>query len=307
MDINVKKILFSFLICLAGLFIVDRCVGWGLSQVKSRVRSITGEASKIIYTLSECDQDIVILGSSRASHGFIPDSIIKWSSKDSINTLTAFNGAVDNQGVLCQICMAESILSRHEPKLLIIDVYDDEFRWGDQMRTRLERFAHFYDEDETIRAYLDDLGLAERIKMQSRMYRYNHKIFGLVSGFLDKTPLFDGYFPLHTVYSPVPGDSLNYIAGDIPVDDYTLDRFRAFLQKVQDRQYPVMIVSSPTYYDYESAQILSGVCDEYGVPYYDFSSHPLFRHDERFFKDPIHLNHQGAVAFTKEFCDTVLR
>lgn len=100
------------------LFGVDRLVG--AAFVKMKDVGLAGNPEnmwlKTPFTIEKVDADVVVIGSSKASHHYVPQML-----EDSLG-MTAYNCGHDGCFFLYQNCIINMILDRYTPKMILWDI-----------------------------------------------------------------------------------------------------------------------------------------------------------------------------------------
>ena len=109
-----KKFLLKLLIVLTGMAIADVAVGGLMGHFYFRIRH--GEQARTTYAVDSANQKILILGSSRASHHYIPAII-----EDSLG-MSCYNAGKDKQGVFYSLAILKAVCARHRPQGVILDI-----------------------------------------------------------------------------------------------------------------------------------------------------------------------------------------
>ena len=145
--------------------------------------------SKIRYSFYETYEDIIIIGSSRAQHHYIPDSIIKATG------YTTYNAGLGGQFLTFSLIEVSEILNRYKPKLIILDVYPDMMLQKNFDRG-LNVLIPYYKNDTLIRDLLNQTSRFERLKYASSIYPYNSLMYPLLLGLVYHPRVSDnGYIP----------------------------------------------------------------------------------------------------------------
>lgn len=166
-----KRFVVNILVFFAIVASVDVVVGkiFGNMQA-SMAKGRTGVEYHVCKTL---DEDVLIMGSSRASHHYVPQIL-----EDSLG-LSCFNGGQDGNGIVMQYGRWK-ILSEHKvPKLIIYDIepsFDMVENDNERYIDRLKPFAGV----KPVRIYMVSMFPMEGLKLTSSMYRYNYKFLEIL-------------------------------------------------------------------------------------------------------------------------------
>lgn len=148
------------------------------------------------HIFEDIEADIVILGSSRARHHYIPAIL-----KDSLN-MSCYNCGLDGNGIISMYGIYEIVSQRHKPKVVIYDVHESfDIEQNDNTKyLPALRMAYDYSGIDSI---FFEISPNEKIKMISNLYRYNSKLLGFLADM--KTP-FDS---VQCGFSPLVGEMTN--------------------------------------------------------------------------------------------------
>jgi hypothetical protein len=255
------------------------------------------EQSRITYAVEKADEDLIILGSSRANHHYIPTVL-----KDSLN-ISVYNAGCDGQFILYDFCILNRVLARKKTKIVILDMLPWEFQSGkgyDQLSVLLP----YYYLDTSIREIVNLRSKFEKFKAISSLYRYNSQISTIISNnIFPKNNLFQsGYLPLsHKWTMPIEiGDASGRQAMDL--DTVKLRVFRSFLDLAKDNGVKVFVFVSPLFIKNRdvpvSVELGRRICADYKIPFLDFSAKAFFMNHPELFNDPYHLNNSGAEIYS---------
>ncbi len=296
-----KTGLFNFLkklaIFIVILFIVDRAVGAVLTHYFYKISST--EAARISYAVNEAKEDMIIFGSSRANHHYVPTVF-----EDSLH-LKCFNAGVDGEFIIYHDCVLKCILKRATPQVIILDVNPDEFstKKNDQVYSELALLLPYYNSHREIDSLVNLKSMGERYKVVSDMYRYNSLISTIaINNLIHKTDTsIHGYCPLYrTLKGPQP---VLDVTGDTELDTVKLDVFRSFIREAMAAGSKLYIFISPSYQKRNAVPntilTASRISNEMHVPFYDFSKDERFTTHPEFFSDGSHLNDKGARLYSQ--------
>lgn len=303
MKASTQKLIISTVIVCLSILIIDVLVGIiGDSAVK-RMPSFSGQIAKDNYRLNRVATDIVILGSSRGNHHYVTTML-----KDSINSYTChqytlYNAAIAGRPVSSNACAAESIMDRYTPKFIIFELTEGEL-YGSHSAKDLEFSSLNYRINPIVKRYVDDLGWKERVKFSSNMFRYNRKIFRIVSSYLKKGEE-TGYDPLYKKMTVLPSKEETEKQSGKVIDDYSLRNFTRVLQTAKEKGIPLVVVTSPRFAPTGNNAFLSSLCKEYSTPYIELYNLDLFNSHPEYFQDAGHLNDDGAHVYTEVFFEAL--
>lgn len=278
-------------------------------------RTVEGDFGGRINLALKQRSDIVVFGSSRAKHHYIPEIIQRETGR------TVFNVGFDAQTLLCHFGVQQLVLERHQPEMVILDLNTEDLRQTG-LRDPYDKLAVLLPFHDNRRVYelLLTRSKYERIKLWSRLYPYNSQILAILKYNLRPTSegssLSGGYVPYHGSDIPQIVAAMERTAGDRPtsfdeaarIDPFYRQILLEFINSARERGVEVVVCRSPLwkkdYYDYASQpQVLEAyrqILRQQQVPLIeiDQATDAAFE-DLGLFKDRIHLNHGGAQIFSR--------
>lgn len=301
-----KKFLLSTIVIVFGLVILDILTGILGKELRNKLPdAANGPVVKINYITTRLKSDIVVFGSSTATHHYVP-GVIK-SSLDSVYGVnnTFYNAGVDGHTLQYQCCWIELLLDRCSPKILILDTRDG-FLFS---KTKLNDLAPYYDDYDIVKEYFKDLDYKENIKVLSNLYKYNETLIKYLYGMSSKHEMDDGYQPLYRTMSDETANSIleeqhnSKISNKQPILDNILVRV---IEKCKEKNVLFVIACSPIFGDTTKNPCLTEICSKYNVPFIDFSSSEYFNMHHELFQDSGHLNNTGAEEYSQMLINQLL-
>ncbi len=291
-----KKLFINFLLVAAVVAVLDFALGKVLRHFYFRESS--GLHYRTTYSMEKADAEILIFGSSRANHHYVPEVFA-----DSLG-LTFYNTGRDGNGIFYQAALLKSVLKRYTPKVIILD-YAGDFGKGRQVYDNLSSLLPYYQSHPEIRQEVNLRSPYESVKLLSGIYPYNSQLLTIAVGNLDmnKKRKSDnkGYVPLETEH-PVVKEYFNSLIQQ-PVDSNKIESLREFVRVAKASGTRFVVVYSPLYQEhkrYWEIEICETICKEAGVPFWDYSRDSFFVQQPDLYYDPVHLNHKGALIFSKQ-------
>ncbi len=113
---EVYKVLIRLLLALAVLWLLS--TGLYLLLNHMYFRSVGGDSGAQINYLLTQKHDVIIFGSSRASHHYNPEPISEATG------LSVFNAADDGKNAVYQLGLLNLLLKKHVPKVIIYEIGD---------------------------------------------------------------------------------------------------------------------------------------------------------------------------------------
>ncbi len=308
----VTRLLRRALILLAILVVADRLIGAGLEYMFYRQHH--GDDAVTRYTLDSTKEDLLILGSSRASHHYHTRLLEQELG------VSVYNCGRDEMGISYAAAVLPLVYRRYTPKYLIVEVLPIELaNWGRDVSERhiatvLLPFAHKYPELWETVAYA---GKDEVYKSAiSKIYPYN----SLIGAFIQNTYTHLGH-KTDRGYEPLRNsiDSAHYtksywksFSKAVGVDSELSRRFTSILDTAAAHGTKVFVMISPFYFFQdisrnESLHALQTICAQHGASFMDWSFDPRFVRHPHIFNDDLHLNDSGARLYTRIIADTLKR
>lgn len=294
---DMKKFLLNIAIFFAIVAAVDFSMGYAFQFLQARTGGRTGSE---YHVCKEGEEEILVMGSSRASHHYVSTILA-----DSLG-LSCYNGGQDGNGIVMQYGRWKMISKRYIPKLIIYDLEPSfDMKVSDNIRfvDRLKPFAN----EDVIYDYISDLYPIEKWKLMSSLYRYNYKFLEIFSDCGRKLNKKNGYLPL---YNHIKGEIINTEkpSGVVrhPLDRVKIDCLTRLIKEVKASGSEMIIVSSPYWrgcqdVDFSSIQELA---ESNGVLFLNYCDSEI-RNNPDFFADSMHLNDKGAMVFTLDIIQKI--
>lgn len=213
------------------------------SYLYKKLPDYGGEIVKTNYLINRInDKDIVILGSSRASHHYKPQIL---ADSLYINNMEngVYNGGLDGHFLEYNCCFIQCIMSRYTPSIIIFDT-EDSFLYKGSSSKGLYNLYPFYHENQCVHSLLDKFNTMEKIKLYFNQYIYNEKFLRLIKGVSGSGEYNDGYLPLYGVMKPAEYKIDNKIH---ETDEELIELFESTLQLCKEKNVNLIVSSSPRY------------------------------------------------------------
>lgn len=295
-DSMLKKLFINFLLVAAVVAVLDFAIGKVLRHFYFTETS--GLHYRTTYSMEKTDADILIFGSSRANHHYVPEVFV-----DSLG-LSYYNTGRDGNGIFYQTALLKSVLGRYTPKLVILD-YAGDFGKGRQVYDNLSSMLPYYESHPEIRKEVNLRSPYEKVKLLSGIYPFNSQVLTITVGNMDlnktRKPDNRGYVPLETEH-PVIKEYFHTLVQQ-PVDSNKIHSLREFVEVAKASGTKLIVIYSPLYQEhkrYWEMEICARICKEAGVPFWDYSRDSFFLQRPDLYYDPVHLNHKGAVIFSQK-------
>lgn len=296
-----KKFLLKVLIFFACVVVMDFLFGFGFSWLRSHATG--GSTANCDYIANRAKDDIIILGSSRATHHYIPQII-----EDSLG-MSCYNCGEEGNGIVLAYGRYKMLTNRYKPKLVIYEI-TPEYDYGtkDSNKKYLGYLRPYY-AMEGIKMLFDDFDdELSPLKMMSKMYQNTAKLLPNIVDNMIYRENMKGYSPL---YGKINVKTIKNSVGTKKqeIDSLKLKYVEKIIIDAKSKNIPIVFVISPKYGEisnlsrYEPAISL---CNNYGIQCYNFINQRSIADNAEFFQDNEHMNNQGAIAYTQMLVKEVL-
>lgn len=289
---DMKRFIINILVFFGIVAAVDVVAGKVFGYLQGKAKGRTGVEYHVCKAL---DEDVLIMGSSRASHHYVPQIL-----EDSLG-MSCFNGGQDGNGILMQYGRWKMLSAHKVPKLIVYDIepsFDMVENNNERYIDRLKPFAGV----KPVREYMASLFPMEGLKLTSSMYRYNYKFLEILSDCVVSPTIQQGYIPLkgHIRQEMIEAKK-DVSAAHLELDAVKLEYLEKLISEVQGAGCRIVLVSSPywrghTQTDFSSIEALA---EKYGVAFLNYDESDLAGNPD-YFADSMHLNDDGANEFTKD-------
>ena len=290
-----KKFLVKILLFFIAVALVDVIYGYACQYMNDHSKG--GGIKSRYYVCKESNEDVLIFGSSRAKHHYVPDII-----EDSLN-VTCYNAGEDGNGIILSYGFLKMITQRYSPKLIIYDVSafdiyeDDNIKYLDLMKP--------YYHEPGIDSIFWTVKPITKIMMKSNLYRFNTTCLRVLGNYIrPMTSYPKGYSPLLEVmdYEPEIKES-----GRLVVDSLKIHFFQQFIMLARNKGIKLICCVTPTYKCSSNDEYylpLEKLCQQFDIPFLYYAN-PVFTCEKKFFQDKIHMNHTGAVIYTRDLSSRI--
>lgn len=282
------KIVLFFALVAAVDFVFGRVCGYLASHPRG------GLTANLRYICEESDEDILMLGSSRMQHHYVPGII-----RDSLG-LSCYNAGIGGNGIILSYGLMEMILERYSPRIVLYDVSSFDMYADDNSRY-IDHLKPFCPDHPELMEILTDVNPTEKWKVRSAMYRYNSQLLTLLGDYVHPAQSLDsGYWPLQGVMDYEPEISHEPLP---EVDSLKMNYLSKFIDLCRSHGVTLVFIASPTYFgaslpaDNDPAKRL---CESARVPFLDFYADSLLCSGKEYWADAVHLNDSGAQVFTRQ-------
>lgn len=291
-----KKYLIKIALFFVAVAVVD--VLFGIACQYMNDHSKGGGIKSRYYVCKESNEDVLIFGSSRAKHHYVPDII-----EDSLHT-TCYNTGEDGNGILLCYGFLKMITERYSPKLIVYDVSGFDIFEDDNMKY-LDLLKPFYYENG-IDSIFWSVEPKTRIMMLSNLYRYNTTCLRVIGNFFHPMNTYPkGYSASYKVmdYEPEFKEEKEWT-----VDSLKIHYFEQFIRLVKSKNILLVCCVSPLYKgsDEEKYDPVKQLCIQYDVPFLYYGANQEISEERSYFEDRTHMNDVGARLYTGILCHQLI-
>ncbi len=299
---SIYKVLIGVAATLLLLFVMDRAVGYVMKAAYKNAKY--GIIHRQEYCLHESDEDILIMGSSRAAHHYVPEIFT-----DSLG-MSCYNCGSDGQCIYYTYALLSAYIERGaEPKMVICEVVPQDIEVSSSSTFNFdaaaERFAPVYGEFACIDSLLESRGWKSRVKLLSQAYRYNSKLVQVIKcNFIGEVEN-NGYEPLYGT-SPVGVIEDDVVGVSASIEQDKVESFRNLISLCRRNGINLVFAYSPTQSRRQSEGIAmaKSIAESSKVPFIDMSCDVRFE-DASLFKDGTHLNDTGARLYSEIIAEKI--
>lgn len=295
-----KLLLFSFIV-----YLMDFSIGSILNYFYFKQKS--GFEFRTTYSIEKTSEDILIFGSSRASHHYDPDIFEKRLK------MPCYNVGRDGNFMIYHCAILHCVLKRYTPKIIVLDFSNEEFKKDTKSYDRISTLLPYYKTHPEIRSFIELKSKFEKEKLLSKIYPFNSSIFKIFINNTDfnkdrKSPDIKGYIPLKEILNK-PINVLNK-PEIYELDSIKINVYDNFIKDCKKAGVELFVFVSPYFskslnLDY-SVEIAREVAARNNIKFYDYSRDTLFTNKNLFFFDERHLNDNGAKFYSNLVVDRIV-
>jgi len=294
-----KLLLFSIFI-----FIFDSIIGSMLNYFYFSQES--GDQFRTTYSIQKTTADIIILGSSRASHHYNPAIFEK-----KLN-LSVYNAGRDGNFIFYHFAVLNGVLNRYTPKIVILDLHRAALEEDQESYDRIATLLPYYKKHPEIRSIIEHKGSYENIKLISNIYPFNSLILAIVIGNLElnkrRNADYLGYLPINKIYDgPLKTET---ISTKSKLDSLKVEIYKSIIYECNKKGVKLIIICSPYFIQFssedESLLVAEEIAKQNGVKFYNFSDNQIFLSNKKLFADNAHLNNNGATILSNLVSDSII-
>lgn len=287
------KLLRNGLLVLILLVVADRLLGKIIEHYFFTEQQ--GDSAVTTHGVLHANEDILIFGSSRASHHYIPELISQKTG------LSCYNLGRDGMKLKYYEALLKAVLSYHIPKIVILDLDLTDFEIGNDEEQRLTTvFMPYINRSKKVHDLIYTESKKEfSLANISSLYRVNSLPISILQHHLEiGQKQFNGYEPL--IGSMPKIERVRYIENKTYKESADkLAAFENFVKETQAKKIKLYVLISPgmKILKYNGIKTADSILSKYDLRTYNYSE--LFEPDAYdIFYDGTHLNENGAKAFT---------
>ena len=142
----------------------------------------------------------------------------------------------------------------------------------------------------------------------SEIYPFNSQILTIIIGNTEynkkRKSSNKGYIPLHRVWEKKIDSTV--IPSMNNVDLKKINAFKEFIRLAKSSNVKVYVIYSPVFRKPNKnnpTNLFENICSSENISFWDYSKDTIFLNNRKLFQDTRHLNHNGAVEFSKLVVD----
>ena len=288
-----RKYVLYIMVYFASVVVMDLGFGFSTDYMESHAKG--GAAKKLVDLCEKDHYDMLIMGSSKAHHNYIPQVFY-----DSLG-MTCYNAGYDGNGIILAYGILSMIADDRLPKIIIYDIKQqfDIYHYNeDGDHTRYYKTLKPFWGNPAIDDIIKSISPRDVLLMHSSLYRKNGEFVSIVRNWLRNSPvdLNYGYKPLLGLISDESEQEKDYTN---VIDTLKFGYFIKFVKLTKDKGVDLIVVLSPEYNTpfEKDFQPIRDFCLSEGVTVVDYFQEPAFLKKE-LFKDHCHMNDNGARVYS---------
>lgn len=253
------------------------------------------------YAMRDCDDDIVVIGASDATHTYIPSLIT-----DSTG-LSCYNLGRDGSFTVYQTCLIDLLLKHQTPKVIIWEVMEECLSSdlpSDREYQSMKNLYSFYSENKYIKAIIDEESWDQPLLMHSKMLVNNSTLMDYVNSIRAGKIEGNGYVPLPSSGYLYPEKKQE--EGYSFAAPRKIELIRETIDKCKKKGVTLIFASAPKYSDNKMKHSecylkLKALAKENQATFIDSGKYQTYFSSAELYKDVAHLNDRGARLYMSFF------
>jgi hypothetical protein len=305
-----QRVILKLGLLLALLIIIDRVGGLVLKKIFYKQHH--GDDYVSIATIGN-KADVQILGSSRASHHFVSDTIQQHLG------LSTFNGGRDMMGIHYVQAILPAVIQQHVPKIIVLDLIPNNFCLGGQSSQRYKdihtaTLLPLAAQYPSIMQYVQQYNSAEAYKSKlCASYAFNSLIGTMVQNAYTHIGhvQIKGYEPVYTTLDSSTYTKPLFNEHELlpQLDTSALSSLQNIAQLCQQNKIKLYLHLSPFYFNRlvrtQALQAINNIALQYSATLINKNSDTSYVGKAYMWYDEVHLNHTGANKLTRELCEVL--
>lgn len=253
---------------------------------------------RLIHSVLETNEDILIFGSSRALHHYNPEII-----EDSLG-MTCYNVGDGGQNIYYHLALLEAALERYTPKIAILELMSIDFQvtppqWDTE---KLGTLLPFFHQSEAAERAVLRRGEKEKVKAHlSSIYPFNSMQYAtLRNNLMPYNNHINGFMPINRVWNKGL-EKKEVVTSEI--DAEKLKALYQFIELCKVSNIKLFVFVSPHYADFNGKSTYTQLAEmlkvKTGIELISFENETYFMEGPELFADPFHLNVVGADKYTE--------
>lgn len=252
---------------------------------------------RLIHSVLNTNEDILVFGSSRALHHYNPRII-----KDILG-MTCYNVGSGGQNIYFHLALLNSILERYIPKIAILELYYTDFEktMYNQHIEQLSVLLPFAKKSKAIHEAVMLRSNLEELKLISKTYQFNSTQYIIFRN--NCIPLennIDGFIPIHRLWT---GPLEEIAAQTVDYDTLKMNALNSYIDLCKENSIQLYIFISPHYVvnrEFNRYKNISEYIEKRnGITTLNYEADSTFMNHPEYFADPNHLNFDGANIYTR--------
>jgi hypothetical protein len=268
-------------------------------------KQVSGLFYRTTYAMDSTTADILVFGSSRANHHYVPD-IFESSLK-----MSFYNTGRDGNYLLFNYAVFKAVVKRYSPKIILFDVNPEELYYDVKSYDRLSSLAPYYSVHPEIQDIVNLRGPFEKYKQLSAIYPFNSYVVTIGIGNLELNKKrkgdIKGYVPLKYCMHDTTLKAMAIPSGSI--DNNKVSAVKDIMHYCKANNISLIFIQSPIFarvLQTNTSRLINRLVKENKAIFYSYFNDPFFFANPGYFQDDVHLNEKGAVYFSKMVVNRIL-
>ena len=297
-----KNLVLKGILLIVLFFVLDAVVGMFGNRMLDNAK--WRKFGKEKYVLNVDTSDIFIFGSSRAEYHYVSNLI-----GDSLQK-SVYNAGMSGCGFPYSCNMMKSMLKRHNPKMIILDVLtsdisDNNESVGFGINGAISSFKPYYGKNEVLSAFINShSSFWERQCLSINLFKFNSEFLNLIASLSNKPNDFGANGYKKNLKNKRDIDIT--ISNSYVENKEKMQMLEDLIVEIKERKIKLILIYSPSMVILDSSiqRELENISTLFDVPFYNFSKSKT--EIEQFeFADAIHLNNIGAEIFSSILLDSL--